>query len=405
MKRALITFCAIAVLVGLVQGGMQCKDEHGNDVDWWAILKYPKISGSSNTAQKEGYGYAYCDSNNGRMTDTGLGLNTNMGGALASTLYQIYDADKGSTGYLMYDDQWPDGSEHDSYGHTKGEVCFNGTSGFWLIHSVPRFPPKPPTNYSFPSNEATYGQSFLCMSYPTSTFNTIGENFLYNKPAVFASNLPSSLSKTVPNIQKVIDKDFITTTPGTNKPTLKTLAGHIFHSFAKNGKWNQSLYEDLVQPALHIDAAWETWQNGDNSNKMPSFCQPEYAWNSMNVTKVSLTSTLTWKETQDHSKWGVSTSGDKYVCIGDMNRQWSQNGRGGGTACIAQSTLWDSFNGLVAACDCCGKNQKQIQEEREERERREEEEEKKKNKRVLIEGGVAQERRAMLLQMITDPKN
>ena len=65
----------------------------------------------------------------------------------------------------MYTDETPSGSTYDSYGHTKGDVGFDSTSGFWLIHSTPRWPNAPPSTYNFPENEKDYGQSFLCMTF------------------------------------------------------------------------------------------------------------------------------------------------------------------------------------------------------------------------------------------------
>ena len=62
-------------------------------------------------------------------------------------------------------DQTPDGDSHDSYGHTKGVCGFDESTGFWLVHSVPRWPNAPPSTYSFPDYEKDNGQSFLCMTF------------------------------------------------------------------------------------------------------------------------------------------------------------------------------------------------------------------------------------------------
>ena len=46
-------------------------------------------------------------------------------------------------------------------------------------------------------------------------------------------------------------------------------------------------------------------------------------------------STINWKQTQDHSKWAIATSPNIfYVCLGDMNRKTSQWRRGGTFTCI-----------------------------------------------------------------------
>lgn len=45
--------------------------------------------------------------------------------------------------------------------------------GFWLIHSVPGFPPH--DAYSWPPNAQKYGQTLLCVSFPFDQFSKIGE--------------------------------------------------------------------------------------------------------------------------------------------------------------------------------------------------------------------------------------
>jgi hypothetical protein len=47
------------------------------------------------------------------------------------------------------------------------------------------------------------------------------------------------------------------------------------------------------------------------------------------------------RETQDHSKWAISTSEDKaLVCIGDLNHQSSQAKRGGSFMCIQDPEIY-----------------------------------------------------------------
>jgi deoxyribonuclease-2 len=70
----------------------------------------------------------------------------------------------------IFVDQTPDNKEHTSNGHTKGGMGFDASGGFWLVHSVPRFPVATGggATYNYPEKEKEYGQSFICMSYGTS---------------------------------------------------------------------------------------------------------------------------------------------------------------------------------------------------------------------------------------------
>ncbi|EPB68716.1 hypothetical protein ANCCEY_12201 [Ancylostoma ceylanicum] len=69
------------------------------------------------------------------------------------------------------------------------------------------------------------------------------------------------------------------------------------------------------------------------------------AVNTLNISYVS---------SKDHSKWGVSMEEKKpVVCIGDINRQESQNKRGGGAVCIENKKLWKTFYCSVAEYENC----------------------------------------------------
>ena len=86
---------------------------------------------------------------------------------------------------------------------------------------------------------------------------------------------------------------------------------------------------------------------------MPSFCTPQYQYDSMNIQQITLTSNIVWPETKDHSKWGVSYDIPNWLCIGDINRMYSQDTRGGGTYCFQNSNIYNSFRGLITQAGYC----------------------------------------------------
>lgn len=76
---------------------------------------------------------------------------------------------------LMYNDETPNGTSSESLAHAKGVVAFDGESGFWLTHSVPRFPPPPEDGYSYPPTGTRYGQTMLCVTLDSEQAHVVGK--------------------------------------------------------------------------------------------------------------------------------------------------------------------------------------------------------------------------------------
>ena len=62
-----------------------------------------------------------------------------------------------------------------------GDVCFDKSSGFWLVHSVPHLPPWANESYAYPHTGRMYGQTFLCVTYNYDQLNLIGTSRQFSK--------------------------------------------------------------------------------------------------------------------------------------------------------------------------------------------------------------------------------
>jgi len=329
-----------------------CLSETGLPVDWWVIIKVPIISGSSNPNVQQGYGYLYADTSKPLALTTKT-LNNALTASLGATLNQVY-VNK-SVSYLMYNDQTPDDNSHNSYGHLKGVMGFDQYRGFWLVHSTPRYPLGPSSVASYqgyPDYARTYGQSFLCINFAKTKLDTIGLNLVIDKPYIYDTRVVSGIQTAMPNLYKLMTKTASPPTSQTAIVDLVSVGRRTFTGFFKSAAWDSDLYEDLVQPEYGLGFKWETWQNGALTNQMPAFCPPQYQYQSLNIEDLTVSSELSWTDTKDHSKWGVSST-STIICIGDINRQYSQSNRGGGTLCVNHTRLWSNFNNLISGTDSC----------------------------------------------------
>lgn len=79
--------------------------------------------------------------------------------------------------WVVYNDEPTNGKVTFTLGHSKGIVVADNSTGFWLVHSVPKFPQLPYQNnnsYSYPNTGIKFGQSFLCVSMTAGELDKIG---------------------------------------------------------------------------------------------------------------------------------------------------------------------------------------------------------------------------------------
>ena len=361
MKVLLVCATTLVLVLAMTEStsGLGCHSDTGEPVDWWAAIKTPTESSSDDPNVEGGVAYAYLDSNSNDgevLTLTGNSLATDKSGSLWSTLAGVYagSSSPGSTGWVMFNDETPSGGKSGTKAHQKGVVGWTGDSGFWLVHSVPRFPNTVEDGYAgFPENEDKYGQSFLCLSLGLEELDLVGELLLMSRPNVYDSNLPSGYADSLGNLIAVINGVY-NHSAGTIVKELQTQGGASFTAFSKNRAWDSDLYEDLVAPHLGDNILAETWMNG--VNPLPTYCKPQYPYDVRNIRLMAVASPrgddVIWKETQDHSKWAIAES-KPYTCIGGINRQNGQRVRGGGTVCHSSQALWASFNATIRVADTC----------------------------------------------------
>jgi len=313
---------------------VQCMNENNQPVDWWFVYKMP-----------HGFEYAYYDSTNSSsiLSVNGRSLNCTTECALGSTLGQLY-LNK-LLAHVLYNDE-PDGNSEESGtgGHCKGVLTADNNGGFWLIHSVPKFPDLVPSHFTWTAS-TIYGQSFLCVTLDVSGVEAAASQLQYMDPDLFDSLVTSNYSATYPELYALSGGSRKT---GSNVLQIVSRGGTSFTHFAKDDSWGKDLYDDLVEPYFKQAFQWETWRRAPY---LPSLCPPTTQYPTLNVASISIDS-FAFPYTDDHSKWGVSIK-DSWSCIGGINRMESQRKRGGGTICFEDKTFWTALSKTVASSDPC----------------------------------------------------
>jgi hypothetical protein len=102
---------------------------------------------------------------------------------------------------------------------------------------------------------------------------------------------------------------------GAGMVNVSTAGGVQMQYFMRDPWWgydnHRDLYADLVQPALGVSMAVETWRR---SPYAPSYCRGnatgvEHKHETLNVRHMDFGEGNRFKYTQDHAKWGIATPG------------------------------------------------------------------------------------------------
>jgi deoxyribonuclease-2 len=359
-------------------------DDAGKAVDWWFAYKVAAKSDAARTSQ--GNDYLYFDAN-GAKTKSKPAMSPckidAAQGALFHTLQQIYAegaAKKPGLGWYCYNDQNPDektgyknpvnnaafkpGTSVGARGHTKGVLAFDmeSNSGFWLIHSTPRF--IIPEHFQFPATGLKNAQSFLCISLPdAATAQKLAQQMYHcQQPNVYgASPLPKSLEGSKTDFRVLMMNDQVDSPATKDDNVLKAVipfrsrGGQKFQAIAKNKIWGQTdhpklnFYNDLVSVVLNEDLDVETWEHDPTPPPTDRYSRHKVV-DMKSVDLKPLGFDFAWSEEQDHAKLALSDPDEKvhYVCVGGMNFTLAQENRGGATVAFLCEPLWKALNAILS---------------------------------------------------------
>jgi deoxyribonuclease II len=190
-----LLFCQLLSTAFAIADRLGCRDESGNMVDWFYLYKLPnEFDRKAETVEQSnsGLNYLFITASSDRWTLSQRLINesNSMPGLTLSPAYH-----KNNDNFvMMYNDEPPNGATDGSRGHTKGVVVANDISGFWLIHSVPKYPPAlEEGRYDYPHTGTIYGQSFLCISFTGDQMGTVGKQLAFNEPHFYSSHVPEYL--------------------------------------------------------------------------------------------------------------------------------------------------------------------------------------------------------------------
>ncbi|NXK17467.1 DNS2B protein, partial [Arenaria interpres] len=338
---------------------ISCRNEDGEGVDWFALYKLPKHAKGG--IPLVGLEYMYMDTL-APQWQLGKYLINMTEGALGQTLQQLYEMyeskakmciflQRDTIAYAIYNDEVPE-SNSDGWkrGHTKGFLLLDKSQGFWVIHSVPLFPPNPEDGYGYPASGESYGQTAFCVTFKYDQFIELDQQMLSYNPGIYSCSIPNIFQADLPNLQKLCTGSRLPSIPLRHLSKLQSAHGETFLHFAKSHLFIDDIYVAWMAQELKTDLLAESWQH--SGQKLPSNCSLDYHVYNINLIGTPLNSTF--HSINDHSKWAVSREyKDQWTCIGDLNRAAEQAWRSGGFICTQNEDIYKAFRHLITHYESC----------------------------------------------------
>lgn len=316
-----------------------CISPENKPVDWFVIYLFPKDK------KNKLISYAYIDAHLSdfkvySIDDTAtvfppiritLGLNSSKAN------FMIWNDDPKNA-----DEPAPKYSE--SYAHSKGILAYSDISSVYVIHSLPRFPLRKQMiiQRELPGNSGSYAQTFFCSTLPLDQASSVLSSLsILNINVIlhgFSAEEEKEQSELYKAIEVIVGKKKGPFTKYESKTSqIKTSDGLKIDLFAKT-KSDKTLPWDAPIPEKYKASFFvETWTRPE---LLPVICTTKNQY-TLNIVEVIIKN-ISFKNTEDHSKWGVSEKED-VICYGDLNRTESQKHRAGTIACFRNKKV----SGLV----------------------------------------------------------
>nr|XP_020650700.1 deoxyribonuclease-2-beta [Pogona vitticeps] len=326
--------------------GISCINEDGKPVDWYILYKFPKYVGSD--VPGSGLEYMFMDAlaPTWKRSEYFINMTKSALGQTLQQLYQTYKYKKNNTAYVIYNDGPPNNMNYSwTRGHSKGFLFLDQYQGFWVIHSIPEFPPFPEDGYSYPHTGKYNGQTVICLTFRYDQFAEIDKQLLCYNPNIYNCSIPKAFQLELFNLQMMCAGSEPPPVPWKQRLIqLQSAQGETVFNFAKTHSSHEDIYLDWMAQKLKTDFLIESWHH--KGHGLFSNCSLTY--HVYNIKQIKIPWNSSFSSYYDHSKWCVSLKPeDRWTCIGDLNYAAQQAKRSGGFVCTQNQFIYKAFRSLV----------------------------------------------------------
>lgn len=332
----------VLLLSYTISANYYCKNPSGEEVDWYAIFMIPRSSSGTDSIA---FGYFDSASKNIKY------MQANKDKFPPLEMTSAIDIKKSkNVNYFFWNDDTGDGSSQNK-AHSKGALVYDKDGGYFLSHSLPRFPAivKDQISKDFPDNAGIFAQSWLCITITKDHAISVAQELNIINPQVYI-NVEQDEVDTPPNpvITKLIKNRGDPKLPHEHEVKIFSKSNLEIDIFSKSKDYND-LQWDIMIPETYEDNFYsETWTKPE---RLPSVCNKKYQV--LNVLQLKF-GKFEFDYDNEHSKWAVAQK-KNIACFGDLNRTESQKSRGGMVICFENAKLADIMRSAIKDSEKCKK--------------------------------------------------
>lgn len=328
-----------------------CQSPENKKVEWYVIFLFPSTASKSKTLS-----YGYFD-NLSKDLKYYKFENDSFPPLKIPTQLDGIDANADKVNYFFWNDDMTSEEQKKSAGagkaHSKGGLAYDKDTGYFLLHSLPRFPKRNSEGVFYkelPDNAGKFGQTFICLSLDKDNSVSIVDHLNIINPQIIVKHGDTdNVDKKNDAVAKFIKNRGDSKLPTTKISTISTNK-EVFTFFAKGKNYDKLPYDTLI-PEHYKDGLFvETWTK---PAMLDSICDGDYEI--VNVENLKF-GEFEFDKNMEHSKWAVSKT-KNIACFGDLNRTESQKNRGGLTVCFENKKLADLMKKAIVNKESCNKKE------------------------------------------------
>ncbi|KRY49038.1 Deoxyribonuclease-2-alpha [Trichinella britovi] len=315
-----------------------CKDDGGNNVDWYFVYKPPNVL-SSKLLKSDG---------NPAWAASGANIDQNRGHSIITTMENFvqYHA---QINVLAYSDDPPNLPPRNEKSKTKGVLLVRSAANeaAWFVHTVPNFLAYL-NAYSWPAAETAKGHMFLCISFSSAILNSVGKAIRYQEPYIYVNNLPAEILNQHMELSNLINGIDVRVTPFLAHETFVTKGEQAVANIQAFGKHSKS-FADMYARILRnkFAASIMVWSPADARSK--SICRGQHKL--QKITSIQFDGVQVSRGA-DSAKWAL-IDGKSTVCFTTNDYTATDKRTPGAAVCLKNAGVYNAFRTAAFNVEAC----------------------------------------------------